>query len=382
MSLLGKTAGVCMIVLACMVAPFGASTASADELDNLFLRILVNPTDVDLNLEYARLAEEKGILRKALATYERILLQDPENEAARDGYHRVRRALEPAYTDFTVTLGGRYETNPRQEVGGNGHDDDFTSRLQLDLRDERPLMGRRWRTEASVLGDLHADISDLDFFRGEVITGPVFDVGSRVRVHTGVGGAYINLDGSDLYTEAAARIGIEGILAGALQRLDARFAYRDIGNRYSDANGLVLDVVGRLTRPNVLVDNDVFAFYPRFRFSEATDGRSSPAVPDRLYPGDYFEYGASTAYYYPLTETVVLGLRLSGYFRDYDQSVQGGGKQREDVFLSPGVQLVFKEALGPKTAVRLEYRYEKNWSNDNPEDFENHVIGVRASKGF
>jgi hypothetical protein len=38
--------------------------------------------------------------------------------------------------------------------------------------------------------------------------------------------------------------------------------------------------------------------------------------------------------------------------------------------------------LGPKTALRVEYRYEQNFSNDSSEDFVNHVIGVRASKSF
>lgn len=386
MKFVGKAFALGFLAAAFLVAPVsgvGTRTAAADELDDLFLRILVNPTNVDLNLQYARLAEDKGILRKALATYERILMQDPDNTDAQKGYYRIRRALEPAYTDYTVSLAGRYETNARQSPKSVGHEDDFTIRGQVDLRDERTLMGRRWRTEGVFLGDLHADVSDLDFVHVDAVTGPMFDIGNRVRLHTALGGSYAMLDGSDLYGEAVAKLGIEGILEGALQRLDIRVAYRDIGGRFSDADGVVVDVIGRLTHPNVIVDNDVFVLYPRIRFSAGIGGNgAAAAIPERLYPGDYFEYGGSTAYYFPLMESVLLGATFNGYYRDYDQAIQGGGKDRHDFFIAPGAQVVFKDVLGPNTAFRVEYRYEQDFSNDNAEDFVNHVIGIRASKSF
>src|SRR5690606_2047796 len=96
------------------------------------------------------------------------------------GYYRIRRALEPAYTDMTVSLGGRYETNARQHPKSVGREEDFALRGQIDLRDERTLMGRRWRTEGVFLGDLHADISDLDFVHVHAVTGPMFDIGSKI----------------------------------------------------------------------------------------------------------------------------------------------------------------------------------------------------------
>lgn len=382
MNLVGKAIALGLIAVATLLAPGGSGPAAADELDDLFVRILVNPGDVGLNLQYARMAEDRGILRKALATYERILMQDPDNPDAQAGYYRIRRALEPAYTDMTVSLGGRYETNARQQPKSAGREEDFALRGQIDLRDERTLMGRRWRTEGVFLGDLHADISDLDFVHVHAVTGPMFDIGSKIRLHTGIGGSYAMLDGSDLYGEAVAKIGIEGILEGALQRVELRLAYRDIGDRFSDAEGIVVDLLGRLTRPGVVVDNDVLVFYPRIRYSEPTGGSGTTATPERLYPGDYFEYGASTAYYVPVMESLLFGVTFSGYYRDYSQEIAGGSKDREDVYLAPGAQLVFKDALGPRTALRVEYRYEHNFSNDSTEDFVNHVIGVRASKNF
>ena len=361
----------------------GAASAAQETLDSLFVRILINPTDVDLNLRYARLAEKQGLIRKALATYERILLQDPNHEEAKAGFQRIRRDLEPGSTVWTLSLGGRYETNPRQLSKSVSRPDDFTAFGKVKLYDERKTDLGRWRTEAAVLGDLHADISDLDFLHVNGLTGPVFNVGNNLRVHTALGGSYALLDGRDLYSEAAFKLGFEGILEGALDKLDVRVAYRDIDKRFSDADGLVVDVIGRVSRSNIFAPSDVVVFYPRFRFSDSIDGNGNTGtIPARLYPGEYLQGGAYAAYYIPVVDNVIFGTTFNAYYRDYDQDIVGGGKERNDTFIAPGAQFIFKEVLGHNSNIKLEYRFEKNFSNDNTEDFENHVIGIRTTRKF
>src|SRR5690606_15239541 len=63
MNLVGKAIALGLIAVATLLAPGGSGPAAADELDDLFVRILVNPGDVGLNLQYARMAEDRGILR-------------------------------------------------------------------------------------------------------------------------------------------------------------------------------------------------------------------------------------------------------------------------------------------------------------------------------
>ncbi len=371
-----------LITVALTVAAPTISHANEQQLQSLFVRVLINPSDIELNLQYASLAEEMGLTRKALSAYERILIQHPDNEDAKEGFYRVRRSLEPEFTDITVDLGGRYETNARQLSNRESRKDDFTARAKISVLDEHKVGSTRWRTEGSFLGDLHYDVSDLDYARAEVMTGPVLSVGKTLRVHTAVGGSYAVLDGEELLAEAAIKIGIEGILEGALDKLEIRAGYQDLGNKFSDADAIVVDVVGRLTRSNVLMDNDVLAAYPRFKFSKPSNSSGSATTPDRLFPGDYIQAGATLAYYMPLVGDIVFGLTANGYYRDYDQEVRNGTKDREDIFLSPGAQVVFKDVLGLKSSLRLEYRYEKNLSNDDFEDFDNHVISIRAVRKF
>ena len=86
--------------------------AGAQSLDQLNAQIIEHPRDVSLNLQYARLAEEQGKLRLALAAYERILINDPDNADAQHGYERVRRVIEPPNTSLRAEIGEQWELEP------------------------------------------------------------------------------------------------------------------------------------------------------------------------------------------------------------------------------------------------------------------------------
>jgi len=81
------------------------------ELRRVFEQILQDPGNPGLNLRYAPLAIDRGELRKALAAYERILAQDPDNEEAKAGIRRIQRQLEPTLTRATLLLSRRGDGN-------------------------------------------------------------------------------------------------------------------------------------------------------------------------------------------------------------------------------------------------------------------------------
>ncbi len=53
-------------------------------------------------------------------------------------------------------------------------------------------------------------------------------------------------------------------------------------------------------------------------------------------------------------------------------------ENREDVYLSPGAQVIFSRVFLANHDVVVSYQYETNLSNDDFEDFENHIIGVKS----
>src|ERR1700749_1206855 len=93
-----KVRGLCrVLLLAASIGALSTGLAQAqaqrdqgsNDLSDLNNQILDNPADVGLNLRYAHAAESAGKLRLALAAYERILINDPHNQEAREGYERV-----------------------------------------------------------------------------------------------------------------------------------------------------------------------------------------------------------------------------------------------------------------------------------------------------
>src|SRR5688572_4814547 len=103
--------------IATVTSPLAVLAQDDAELRRIFEQILQDPGNPGLNLRYARLATERGDIRKALAAYERILAQDPTNEEAKAGIRRIQRELEPSITRVTLQLGGQYESNPRRLTG-------------------------------------------------------------------------------------------------------------------------------------------------------------------------------------------------------------------------------------------------------------------------
>ena len=89
------------------------------ELTRVYAQVLRDPTNSQLNLRYAALAEASGKLRWALAAYERVLVNDPGNVEAQAGLQRVRWRLQPNTTQFTAEVGAIGETNPRYLPSGD-----------------------------------------------------------------------------------------------------------------------------------------------------------------------------------------------------------------------------------------------------------------------
>src|ERR1700675_3721085 len=122
----------------------GPGPGAPAELTRVYAQILRDPTNSQLNLRYAELAEASGKLRWALAAYERVLVNDPGNLEAQAGLQRVRRRLQPNATQFTAEFGAVGETNPRYLPSGARAE--AQALASLGMRDERTIADVRWRT--------------------------------------------------------------------------------------------------------------------------------------------------------------------------------------------------------------------------------------------
>jgi hypothetical protein len=357
-----------------VAVPFVAP-ASADELADVYARIVANPVDTELNLQYALLAEGRGEYRKALAAYERILVNDPANEAARNGLQRVRRIIEPPVTLTTLEAGAVAESNPLHLVDGDNPEADVFGFGRVRVRDERPLGSHRWRTTIGAYGEIHARESELNYANADIETGPLIDLeGTMMAFRPALGGGASYFDGRFYYWDVNVSGSLEGYLQGAHQWIRLRTGYRDYDPSFSTEQGFYADLTGRLALQDVIHPNDVFSISPKLRWS-GIEGLPQDGG-DEFAPGLYTEAGATFEYSKVVNDAVTAAVNFRVNQRWYEDI---GGGAREDLLLSPGAALVFTGALGPQADVKLDYRYEWNDSNDADHDWQNHVLKIGVS---
>src|SRR5579885_2107800 len=171
--------GLCAVVAAVLsVVVLGAAAKAAvpAQLDALYSEVLRRPQDTELNLRFARAAEEAGILRWALSAYERVSVNDPGNLEAQAGLQRIRRKLQPDVSQVTLELGGGYESNPRYYIGPR-------------------------RDEATAL--FYSQSNDLNYGQATLNTGPVLDILPGWAVVPAIGGTAAYYDHHFYYGEGA-----------------------------------------------------------------------------------------------------------------------------------------------------------------------------------
>lgn len=356
-----------LVVLAALARP-----AFADPLAAAYQSVLANPTDTEVNLQYALVAEGQKKWRLALAAYERILANDPNNAAARAGLQRIRRIIQPPETQKTVEIGTEYDSNILQVP--EGATSDWTFYAKGRVRDERNWFGERWRTTATAYADTHATNNQLDYMVAMFDIGPILDLnGTMMAARPFVGGAVTGLGGSYFYSEVNFGASLEGYLDGAYQWARVRAGYRDYGDVGISTNGWYAEAVAHWAHKDVFNDHDVFFVEPWFRWNGIDGNGFGPLdfntfVYPVVTPGHYTAGGARFEYDTKVTDWLTVGASFRLSQRDYDV----GG--RRDFLIAPGASLDFTNVLSPQTDIRVEYEFQHNNSNQNDFDYDNHAV--------
>ncbi len=380
----GMRKSFCVPTVAAL-APFAviaslAGPASAGSIDPFYAEVLAAPDDPAVNLAYAKRAEDRGELRKALATYERILAAHPDNTEASAGLLRMRRALVPDMTLFRAEIGGGYQSNARQSPSpfetGQG-----TAFASFSVRDARKIGRYRWRTEFGISSEVFGDTTELNQAALFGAIGPVVPLVKTITVRPALVGAYTFLDGNSFYGEVGGSLTFEGTYAGAMQSIEVRTTWRDYASRWSSDSGVVVDVRGHFTQPDLFAEGDAITVRPRFRWSDV-DASSAVRLVTNLEPGRYTEVGAKFGYFYPLTEWLIAGPSFEVSRRWFATPGLFGGTDRADTFYAPGASAVVHDVIAQNVDLRFDYQYQKQDSNDPTRDFDNHAVSARIQARF
>jgi hypothetical protein len=373
---------LCLAVAAAIALLAPTGVARADELSRLYALILKDPGNVELNLRYARLAEEQGDLRKALSAYERVMANTPANYEAQEGFRRIVRKLAPEGTRVTVELGGGWESNPAR-VARNA-ESDWLGLARVDLRDERRFGETTWRTNANAFGDFYAKQGDtVNYAAGGGYTGPIIDIG-QFSLHVAAGGGAALYGDHFLHREATAVFTLESAFWNGIQTGRVRVGFREYGEFFGGSDGVYVDATERLAWVGVLARNDIFIAAPWYRWSDI-QGTPLNLPLEETQPGRYWEAGLRAEYFRPLTNWLVLGGSLAaGYrnFKDVTFLKDNTPVLRHDRFYIAGAAAIFPKLLFDTADLRIDYRYEDNRSNVPFDTYTNHQVTTTAIYRF
>jgi hypothetical protein len=373
----------------------GATNASTKEIDTLYARVLREPANTELNLRFARLAEEQGVLRWALMAYERVVLNDPNNWEAKVGLMRVRRAIQPDFTLVTVELGTGYESNPLYYLPNNQNP--YTTKGSnepgkgtwlgqglIALQDERKIGGQAWRTNGAVFGQVNSRYGDLNYAHAGGETGPVFDLWPGLSLITAAGAAVGYFDDRFYYAEGSGSATFEGTTPeGIFHTLRFRAAYRSYDNYFPSQEGWYYDIRARVAIPKLFGDGNLVALSPWVLWSDIS-GTVTNTLVTEIQPGAYREVGGRAEIYQQLTAWVTVGASLSASWRDYSNDIVPGtnGEKRKDTLLIPGAMVLFPGFFWKEWDLRFDYRYLDNDSNDPSKSFHDHIVTAAVTKRF
>ncbi len=354
--------------------------AAADEMADVYAQILADPGNIALNLHYAALAEAAGKPRLALAAYERILLNDPDNAEAQIGIKRIMRKLQPNTTRWIASAGAGWEANPSQVP--SHEDSSMIETASLAVRDTRYFGSTAWQTDALGVVNIVNNESHLDygFLGGE--TGPVFDTDSWFSIHPAAGVGYSYFDHTTFYTEATGSVTLEGVTAGADQIIRLKVGYRDYASHFTTDGGWYAHLNARWSVPHIFTPSDVFIISPWARWSDINGG-VFVALNRESEPGRYFEVGSDFAYFAPVNERLVLGANLTLADRWYrEPGLVSGKDDRHDTLVEPGATLIFKHVFWAQSDLRVQYRHMDNNSNDKARDFRDDIVTINIDTRF
>ncbi len=349
------------------------------DLMDLNTRILENPQDTDLNLQYARAAEQQGKPRLALAAYERVLINDPDNEQAQRGFARVRRVIEPAFQTKRIEIGGRWDSNPTND--SENDDDAWSAFARATVVDERRLGAHRWRTIARFDGELVPELRQEDFGYVGVQVGPIIDVAPHVAAIPAVGVSVASLDDTHYFSEVNAGVTVEGQRNGVSLWGRTRVNYRDYSEESTSNQGFQVEVSGGATAPHVASSRDSVSVVPWARWS-GVEGSYRNSLDEESAPGKYIEYGVEANYNYRLNDNISLSGGFIAYQRNYTTS-EVAGQDRHDTYLAPQANVMIWNVLPCSScAINLNYRHRDNRSNDPHAEYAGDQVSISLFAQF
>jgi hypothetical protein len=243
--------------------------------------------------------------------------------------------------------------------------DDYVMNVQLLVFDERRVADNRLRSDLYFYADAHSDEHDLDYHVVSGRTGPVFDLGEGWQIQTAVEGSVSLYDYEPFSLLGAGGLTLRRRGGGLVRSIHLRAGSEDFSSDFDDADAWFGDMTVGLGYDGILAAGDWLQLEPGFAWNEARESRYR-----------YSQAGVALRYGAPLVASLRGSVEARGWRRLYDGHAFDVDGDRKDWHMIAGVTLSYTGLFRQQVSLELRYEFEKNWSNDDFEEYDGHSAGV------
>ena len=351
---------------------------SIDALRAIFLRLIKNPADLEVNVSYAKLAEKRGHIGRALATYERLALLDPKNKRWKDNIERLRDLARPPETTIAAVFGGRFDVNGPVNADGVGNRAEYNASMVLTLDHKRSVEGLKYQATGLLFADGNFKFESSDLILVALQVGPLFKISKSWQLRPAILAERSTTDRaakgnlvfrSSLSWSAGTLFNFANLDEGPIRTVDTSLYFVGFDNETNGRDAVVFTSSSGLGFQGFR-KSDQWGLTPDFTFNGARGGTGTDGFRDLFYV-----VGFNLDYEMQVSENFRFGPTFSYHYKDYLNYQPGGSAKRDDHNFVTGLQASASEII-PKIELLGSYSYERNISRTTTETYRNHSMGL------
>jgi tetratricopeptide (TPR) repeat protein len=361
------------------------------EQDSLILyeNLLANSNDVAANLAYARALEAEGRVEEARQIYRKILALSPDNTEAATALASVTQPS--AQTNYTFRTGGAIETNSARRDSTFSPFFDTLGFAEFTVNDLRQIGGLKIQSNIDIFTNVHNRYSPGNISDFLINSGPVWDLSGHGTLRTAIGGEYVLQGQSPIGNRPPREFEFDAgnfifnyVPPGnrALQSVNLIVGYNNFRPSESFRSGPFVVMTAPFLISNVLPFSSLLLATPGYVLNGAQQSTTEPQATN------YNEANLELITFTPLVENRlgsgrvvgIVGVFLAGDL--YESPSPGQSGNRRDMLVIPRIGLRLEKFAHTPLQVDLDYRYERNFSNEFAEGYQDNIFSLTFTYHF
>ena len=351
---------------------------NCDESRVLFLKLLQNPKDIQINSQYAKNVEKRGKIDLAIATYERLKTLEPNNEQWKINIERIHDLSSPPETNMSAVLGARIDSNGALSPDGDGNGAEHNGSIVLTLDQKRVLGKLKYQITSQLYADYNHNDPSSDLILVALQFGPILNISKKWKVRTAILFDRLTTDRNKRESfsySAGTLFNFLNLEKGLLRSADMSFYHVDFWNETPGKDAWIFTGSGVLEYQEPK-HRYKFVFSPNVTYNMAKNGQGSDGLRDLFY-----EIGFSAGVSNEALENIEFGPTFSYSYRNYTDYEPGGNINRDDHNFNVGLQATAINLI-PGIVILSSYSFERNKSKLDSETYRNHSLSMSIVKSF